>query len=270
LLTAVKDTILEEQQQLKTLIGFRGVTGAGGSTLINAILRMRDLLPIHSTSACTAVPVEVAYNFNDDEDQLFRAEVEFATREEWEQELDLLFRDVKAHLSHGWGSNVVEDHDRIERIMDALDKVKYVYPELKSIADLRGTSVSQLLDEKHVKGILGSTTFIRSRKQSQFSRAIIRYIATEESYRKDFAHWPLVKCVKIFVKSKILETGIVLVDLPGSMDSNAARGAVAGNYQKHLAMTCIVFDGRRGVSDANVSQRLCSVLFFFLVLTLHR
>lgn len=40
--------------------------------------------------------------------------------------------------------------------------------------------------------------------------------------------WPIVKCVRIRVaKAEVLRTGAVLVDLPGTRDSNAGRDTTA-------------------------------------------
>lgn len=51
--------------------------------------------------------------------------------------------------------------------------------------------------------------------------------------------WPIVKCVKIHVaQAEVLKTGVVLVDLPGIRDSNAARDAAAREV------------GQRGVGGA--------------------
>jgi ribosome biogenesis GTPase A len=83
------NTYLEEVTALpkshEVLVGVRGMTGSGKSTLINAILRMKDLLPTNSSQACTAVPVEVAYNYGDDDRGPFLAEIQFATRDQWKR-----------------------------------------------------------------------------------------------------------------------------------------------------------------------------------------
>ena len=246
----------------EVLVGVRGVTGSGKSTLINALLRMKDLLPTNSSQACTAVPVEVAYNYVDDDRGPFLAEVQFATRDEWKEELDDLFRDVGVYFLSKNDPEMDEDPDLKDRITDALCKLKYVYPYLKSIHDLRDKSTAELLDDKNVKGVLNSNRKIRKSTQSQFSAAIMMYIATQESDRKKFAHWPLITRVKLFVKAEILKSGLVLVDLPGGMDSNTARRTVAERYQKRLAVTCVVADVRRGRDDKNVSWNLIRYLGF--------
>jgi hypothetical protein len=253
LLTQGTEAIFTQLKEDRILVGVRGSTGSGKSTLISAILRMNNLLPTESYKACTATPVEIAYNYSDDENELFRAEVEFATGEEWKNELEVLFQDVRAHFRETDEDSTFEDQDRKERIMDGLAKIKSVYLHLCSIENLRDISVAELMDNEEVQDVLSSTAFIRSGRQNQFSHSIRKFISTGEVDRKNFAHWPLVKRVKVFVKSQILESGIVLCDLPGSMDSNSARGSIGGDYQKHLAVTIMVVDARRGIDDQNVS-----------------
>jgi hypothetical protein len=75
LLTSSAEAILKDVEQSPILIGLIGGTGAGKPTLINAMFRMRGLLPAHPSRACTAAVVEVAYNRSDDADTAYRAEV---------------------------------------------------------------------------------------------------------------------------------------------------------------------------------------------------
>ena len=49
--------------------------------------------------------------------------------------------------------------------------------------------------------------------------------------------WPLVRMIYIRCRSKALETGAVLVDLPGVADSCAARSEIA----KQFMMDCTCF-----------------------------
>ena len=62
----VIDAVLALNQPRRILVGVRGVTGSGKSTLINALLGTGYLLPMQPGKACTAVVVEVAYNYSND------------------------------------------------------------------------------------------------------------------------------------------------------------------------------------------------------------
>ena len=57
--------------------------------------------------------------------------------------------------------------------------------------------------------------------------------------------------------------GIILVDLPGSMDTNSSRSAVAENYEKNLTVTCVVAPTARAASDKPVSHICLHILTFF-------
>ena len=118
--------------------------------------------------AYIAIVIEVAYNYSNDPEALYRIDVEFATRTEWEKELKVLFEDLKTFSRKPIEEHTEEDLEYRERILDALATLKYVYPDLKSILDLRDTSVSDLLDDKNVKHALSSTKHIQRAKRGPF------------------------------------------------------------------------------------------------------
>lgn len=51
-------------------------------------------------------------------------------------------------------------------------------------------------------------------------------------------YWPLIEVVRIFCKAPVLDTGAVLVDLPGIQDSNAARAAISDKYHD-ISDSCV-------------------------------
>lgn len=73
----------------------------------------------------------------------------------------------------------------------------------------------------------------------------------------EFAAWPLIKNVDIFLRSEILENGICLVDLPGVADNVESRANIARDYQNNLEVTMIVANVVRASNDA-AAQRLLS------------
>lgn len=253
-LTLCIDTILAQKAREKIYVLIRGMTGKGKSTLINALLCSDGLLPTSSNRACTAVAVEISYNYSDDETEKYRAEIEFITQEEWSRELEILFEEVRGHFSDSSEPDQEKDLDRKQRLEEAVDKLKFIYPNIKTIKDLRETSIPELLENAEVIRILSTTTIIRKKKPKVFSAAVRWYIDSGDEDDERFAFWPFVKVVKIYVKSPILETGITLVDLPGSMDTNAARRSVSEKYLKKASVNCMVDDMRRGTSNKDGSS----------------
>ncbi len=105
-------------------VGVLGKTGAGKSSLMNALLDKR-ILPTNGFQACTAVPIEVSYNGFDDPKRRYVAEIEFETQEHWTRELKICFRDIldpesdspnQKHINQSMAGGI------------AYSKIKAVYP----------------------------------------------------------------------------------------------------------------------------------------------
>jgi hypothetical protein len=232
-----------------------GSTGAGKSSIINALLEQEDLVPADDEKACTAVCVEIAWNQDTRPECRYHGVVHRISDDDWRLELEKLMRDVSDQALGRDGDDGEPDLDRNLRIKSAFQKIKCVYPDVKSIEDLQNYSVPQLLADPQVRSLLGEKVSIYESDRQIFATQFKSYIDSTTSKEKggrSFAQWPLVKCVNLYIKSRILEHGIVLVDLPGSMDTNAARGAIADNYQKALSVTCVVAKTDRASSDKPV------------------
>ena len=64
----------------KSVVGVVGATGAGKSSVINALLDEERLVPTNCMRACPAVVTEISYNY--EEGVPYRAEVEFISRDD--------------------------------------------------------------------------------------------------------------------------------------------------------------------------------------------
>ena len=256
ILTLIIDALRTEKKECKVLIGFLGVTGAGKSSLINALLEYEDLLPADDEKACTAVCVEIGWNPGDDPANAFQARIDRISEDDWRIELEKLFQDISDQAQNKDGEDGEPDLERDMRIKTAFQKLKCVYPHIRNVQDLKSLTVNDLLQHPNVKNVLGQPKRFSKQYLEEFSSAIKPYIdstSSKEGGGKSFAQWPLVKVVRLIVKSRILKDGIILVDLPGSMDTNYSRSAVADNYQKNLTVTCVVAPTARAASDKPVS-----------------
>lgn len=203
--------------------------------------------------ACTAVITEISFN---EEDIPYRAEVEFIQPSEWEDELKILFDDLLDN-----NGKISSEHNKENTDAGvAYAKIRAVYPE-RTRDDVMRVDVQSMLQE--VSHILGNIHHIREADSLQFFKRLQQYIDSKEKptnstarpgdkknqVNQDKELWPLIKVVRLFVKSPPLSTGSVLVDLPGVQDSNAARAAVAENYLKQTTGLWIVAPITRAVDD---------------------
>lgn len=205
------DKIRKQAEVQRTVIGVVGNTGAGKSSVINALLDEERLVPTNCMRACTAVVTEISYN--SETDHAYRASIEFISESDWLKELKGLYQDL--FDEYGDMKNVSRDADAAV----AWAKIKAVYPK-KIKEQITETTPERLVREGPVQSVLGKSIPIKESDSMRFYKKLQRYVDSQEKAKKDdkkpreMEFWPLIRVVKIFVKSPTLETGAVVVDLP--------------------------------------------------------
>lgn len=253
---ATINKLKQQSKRTRTVVAVVGETGAGKSSLINALLDEDKLLVTSGWRACTAVICEISYNEADDPRKAYRAEIEFVSQKDWESEIQILFEDL------------VEDHHLSSTKSDgnteagiAYAKIKAVYPDLTDTMIAQHTAKS-LAKRQSVAEVLGTTRHIDCGTASDLSSAIQKYLDSKEKSTKtgpkkeeDMAFWPLIKVVRIFCRSEALSSGLVIVDLPGVADSNPARSAVASKFMTECTAVWVAAPIKRA-ADNKVAKEL--------------
>ncbi|KAK4199425.1 hypothetical protein QBC40DRAFT_349451 [Triangularia verruculosa] len=247
---------IEELERLskptRTIVGVVGNTGAGKSSVISAVLDEERLLPTNCMRACTASPTEISYNYSDDPNELYRAEVDFIIAEDWLKDLRSLFSD----LLDGNGEVSRECTNQDSDAGVAYAKIRAVYPS-KTKESMALSTPEDMVREAAVARVLGTTKKLRTTTSAALYRQLQEYVdSREKNTEKRIEYWPLIKVVRIYTKASALSTGACLVDLPGVQDSNAARAAVAANYMKACTGLWIVAPITRAVDDKTAKSLL--------------
>ncbi|KAJ3800411.1 hypothetical protein GGU11DRAFT_403343 [Lentinula aff. detonsa] len=266
---------LQTQSTPKTLIAVCGATGAGKSSILNALLE-DNIVPTSGMRACTAVVTEIAHHNKHTID----ADVSFLNVSEWKQELSIL------------QSDLIEEDGSLKRTHDlksdagvAWQKVHAVYPTLTQERLVIMTANQIIAHDPTIAQLLGSTKHISARNSRQFREEIAKYIDSKDqsrgkkdkkdkkndekslmdkvrvgaSKKKDPnvpAFWPLIRQVNVQCPAECLSSGCVLVDLPGVADANAARNSIAKDYMKRAQCIWILAPITRAVDDKTARDLL--------------
>jgi hypothetical protein len=251
------EKLQSQSERKRTVVGVVGNTGAGKSSVINAMLDEERLVPTNCMRACTAVVTEISWNSSTNPSHKYCAEIEFISQADWEKEVTVLLREFLSE--NGTLSREAQDPNSDAGI--AWAKFHSVYPAIPRDA-LNECNVAALMSKPSVANVLGTTKMIRAARPQYFYQELQRYVDSKEKVSKkdkskekaskpafQVEYWPLIKVVKIYTKSHALSTGAVIVDLPGVHDSNAARAAVAQGYMKQCTGLWIVAPINRAVDD---------------------
>uniref|UniRef100_A0A669F4G5 Dynamin N-terminal domain-containing protein n=1 Tax=Oreochromis niloticus TaxID=8128 RepID=A0A669F4G5_ORENI len=247
----LKKKISDLEIDKRELVGVFGKTGAGKSSLINAIIKEKNLLPSGSVNACTSVMTKVEANTRSSK---YEAEIEFITKEEWNDELWSFHQLLD--------NNENQEKEGDDDYRDAVEKLTALYGE-----EWKEKSSENLMENKYFKEI---PEFLQSRRKilrcesaNELSAQFVKYTRSESKQgegnegKKWF--WPLVKCVTVRVPNNPFLQHVTLVDLPGNGDCNKSRDQMWKGIVGDCSTVWIVTDINRAASEKEAWEILESV-----------
>ncbi|XP_045391503.1 nuclear GTPase SLIP-GC isoform X3 [Lemur catta] len=199
-------------------IGLFGSTGAGKSSLINAIIQQAMFLPVSGENICTSCIVQVSSGCREQ----YEAKIHLLSDQEWKEELKNLTRLL--HGTEELGGDEVAAWDRDDAVEEAIWKLQMVYGN-----GAESKSYEQLLRVKP-KGKIPTSRIItlKAEEAGELSDKLDAYIRTQrrgwDGESPEARIWPLIKHVEVTLpKSELIPEGVVLVDIPGTGDFNSKR-----------------------------------------------
>ncbi|MEQ2247272.1 hypothetical protein ILYODFUR_007641 [Ilyodon furcidens] len=251
LIAFLGNTIRDLETDKRELVGVFGKTGAGKTSLINAVIEEKKLLPSGDVEACTSVMIKIEANTCNTK---YEAHVEFITKEEWKDEL--------WSISQFHSDTADQNNDYDDDYQDVAEKLSALYGE-----EWKQKSSEKLMDARYFSEIpefLQSTTKILSCETAkELSAKMIKYTRTDSNQGGDKGikrwYWPLVKCVTVKVPHNSFLQHVTLVDLPGNGDRNKSRDTMWKGIVGNCSTVWIVTEINRAAADRESWEILKSV-----------
>lgn len=150
---------------------------------------------------------EISYNYDEDSDQPYRAEVEFITKEDWSSELSILFEEL---VDNKQLCSTYRDANTEAGV--AYAKIRAVYPDLTHEMLVKSKR-RELAGRDAVQEVLGTTRKMTFRTAGQLYKALQKYLDSKEKHlrskvKKDgseLTFWPLIKGKPIFSQESVTD-----------------------------------------------------------------
>ncbi|XP_008826359.1 nuclear GTPase SLIP-GC [Nannospalax galili] len=210
-------TLIEKPPLDPIYVGLLGSTGAGKSSLINALIQQAMFLPVSGESICTSCIVQVSSVCCEQ----YEAKIHLLSDQEWKEELRNLTKLLHRTEEPSEEADMWDKDDAVE---EAAWKLQMVYgsgAERQSFEDLLRTKPRGKIPTSRI-------ITLKAEEAEELSVKLDPYIRTQRRHwdrePAETRMWPLIKYVEVILpKSALLPEGVVLVDIPGTGDFNSKR-----------------------------------------------
>ncbi|XP_032657608.2 nuclear GTPase SLIP-GC-like [Chelonoidis abingdonii] len=215
---------LKEKSSLDPIyIGLFGSTGAGKSSLFNAIIDKQFFLPVSGNQACTSCMVQV----NSSRSKNYEAKIHLLSSQEWKEELKNLVALLRKSREEEEEEEEGEDEDVVS---EAVQKLQALYGR-----DAEKRSYEDLLRAKPLVNIPSSKCIrLQAAQAKELSDKLDPYVRCQSDKDEEepaldeekgkMRLWPLIKYVEVTIpKSNMIPECVVFMDIPGTGDYNSQR-----------------------------------------------
>ncbi|GFF64845.1 hypothetical protein IFM60648_01404 [Aspergillus lentulus] len=230
-------------------VGFIGDSGMGKSSLINSILDQEGLARSSGDgAACTTVVTEFR-SVNEEHPQNYTIEADFMNNAEIRELLEELLANVRKYYTDAYREvrDATEQEDIKVAARRAWDTLLSLFPNQPALdldflsrdGEDAVESIVTTLEEWAMAGLDHRPGGRDSLRYSAVARHADECMEQLDNLMADAregdrpALWPFVKLIRVYLRSPILRTGLVLADLPGFRDLNYARERATERYLRH-------------------------------------
>ncbi|KAL2813782.1 hypothetical protein BDW59DRAFT_178151 [Aspergillus cavernicola] len=229
-------------------VGFIGVSGSGKSRVINSILDHQGLTRSGGDgAACTTVVTEFR-GINEDHPDNYTIEADFMDRNEIRELLEELVSSVRKYHTDAFQEVTESEQGSIETTATrALETLSSLFPNQPDLGleflsrqgeDAYQTIILRL--EEWVIAALesrpggqGSLRYSEVAENAEVCMQLLDILTADGGSGVRTALWPFIKLIRVYLRSPVLRTGLILADLPGFGDLNYARVRATEWYLRH-------------------------------------
>ncbi|XP_065443500.1 nuclear GTPase SLIP-GC [Chrysemys picta bellii] len=241
---------LKEKSSLDPIyIGLFGSTGAGKSSLFNAIIEQQFFLPVSGSQACTSCIVQVSSSRSKN----YEAKIHLLSLQEWKEELKNLVELVR---KPGEEEEEEEEGKGEDDVGEAVQKLQALYgrdAEKRPYEDLlRAKPLVNIPPAKCIR-LEGAQAKELSDKLDPYVRCQSDKDEEEAALEEEKAKmrlWPLIKYVEVTIpKSDMIPEGVVFMDIPGTGDYNSKRDEMWKESINKCSVIWVISDIERVLGD---------------------
>ncbi|KAL3473665.1 hypothetical protein BJX99DRAFT_248747 [Aspergillus californicus] len=230
-------------------VGFIGDSGMGKSSVINSILDQEGLARSNGDgAACTTVVTEFRC-VDEEHPNNYTVEADFMDNAEIRELLEELLSSVRKYYTGAFRE--VSEPEEQENIRGAAgrawDTLLSLFPgqpelDLDFISEEGEDAVEPIVTKLEEWAIAGQVSRPGGRNSLQYSVVAnhadacmdqLDNLMADSRDRNRPALWPYVKLIRVYLRSPVLRTGLILADLPGFRDLNYARVRATERYLRH-------------------------------------